>query len=490
MRTPAIILIPILLILYMGIALVIVSVGYASVTMPDIDAVSILSLILFVLLAPLGLTNERVYLTILVFMIVGFPSAVNNFVPGVYMGEPTELGASIFPFFTHLDVYLLMGIIRYSRNRFNQDYIKIAPVIAAIVALMFLSFIFNALSSKTLYEAALLVMGSFQFRYLVLIYFVLVLLKEQRLKFIAAGFVLSIFFLLAESVVFTYMNDLDRLSAGSIGTNTFGNIVAQLSVFLFFFSRNYAKFSGTRIILVGTSLTGLLIALLSGTRMSIISVVIVYAIAYVYRKFTFTHFLRIAVLAIVVVVAIFQFQLYENLPPKYKVWEFVNPTMVRTIMAEDQALRTKVPITPESSSIITRVQLYRTSFRMIEEDPIWGIGAGKWNYVKPRFGFDQPILIDSHNGYLALLSQYGIPGGIVIIFFLFVVPALLFLKNIGKYEHISDSGVWVLGIVSFGMAICELSNAGIFKPQVFAILSMIAMMLLAQNKKEKHEAES
>lgn len=482
-RSVSIYLIFIMCVLYLGISLSVIFLDLDNVEFAPIDLISVLSLVVFVGLCVVGLLNEKNYLVFLVFIIIAFPTAVNNFIPGIYWGDRYELGSSIFPLITHLDIYLLLGILRFRKNSIDANYSRLAFLVFGITLLMFASFVVNIFDSADMYEAQLMVMGSYQFRHLILIFFILLLLKDKSLFLISIGLSMGILLLLAESSVYTILNRLPRLSSGSLATNTFGNIVAQISLFLVFFSGRYKPLSLIRIYLIFVALVGLMMALLSETRMSVLAALLVYVTIWVYRRITLSQVVKVVAAAIILLITVLQFNLHNALPEKFKVWNFIDQKTVVTIMNEEGAMTTRVLRTPESSSIITRLQLYRTSLKMIKKDPVFGVGAGRWNYFKPRFGFDIPVLIDSHNGYLALLSQFGLLSGLSLILFLLIGPSIIFLQHIRKQKKIALSGIWLLGIISLGMTVSEFSNAGIFKPQVYGLLTFIAMILISEHKK-------
>jgi O-antigen ligase len=75
------------------------------------------------------------------------------------------------------------------------------------------------------------------------------------------------------------------------------------------------------------------------------------------------------------------------------------------------------------------------------------------------------VLLDPHNDYLALLSQYGIPLGVFWIYLVFLYPYL----NRIRAESINHP-YYHLYVINFAMAIAAFSNAGFFKHQVAATL--------------------
>jgi len=126
-----------------------------------------------------------------------------------------------------------------------------------------------------------------------------------------------------------------------------------------------------------------------------------------------------------------------------------------------------IQLNHETSSIITRIKLWSTSIKMIEENPILGVGVGRWNKEKHNYGFTENVLIDSHNDFLAYLSQYGIITGALFIYFMFIFPLIIYFK-LKKTNY--KSKLMGLSYINGGMFIAAFSNAGSFKHQIYGLL--------------------
>ncbi len=112
----------------------------------------------------------------------------------------------------------------------------------------------------------------------------------------------------------------------------------------------------------------------------------------------------------------------------------------------------------ETNSLITRLELYSASLKMLEENPLAGVGVGRWNSLKQKFGFKAFLLIDSHNGYLSVLSQYGLLG-IPLILFIYFFPSSVLYKSL-KLQAPSNFLIY-LGVINLYIAFADLSNSGI-----------------------------
>ena len=105
---------------------------------------------------------------------------------------------------------------------------------------------------------------------------------------------------------------------------------------------------------------------------------------------------------------------------------------------------------------------------MIKDKPLTGIGVGRFNRYKKDFGFKYNVLIDSHNDLLALMCQYGILTGLLLLFIITILPLIYYLRYLKG--NINNKLVFLF-IINFSMLFAGLSNAGLLKHQIFAFLA-------------------
>ncbi|WP_157962192.1 O-antigen ligase family protein [Winogradskyella aurantiaca] len=129
---------------------------------------------------------------------------------------------------------------------------------------------------------------------------------------------------------------------------------------------------------------------------------------------------------------------------------------------------------PFTESLSLRLNHYQTSINMIAENPFFGVGPGRWNKTKGDYGSKDKNLMDSHNDFLALASQYGLPAGVYLFYLIFILPFKLF-KGKGSGHNIFINYLLIVNIV---MIFAGITNAGIFKHQVYAFLLFICMINL------------
>ncbi|AKQ53500.1 O-antigen ligase family protein [Bordetella hinzii] len=107
------------------------------------------------------------------------------------------------------------------------------------------------------------------------------------------------------------------------------------------------------------------------------------------------------------------------------------------------------------TSICIRLQLWRAAWGMMLDNPVKGVGPSGFapslrelaahGKVSPYVaeGFGEP-----HNDILEALALYGIPGGVALLL-LYAVPALLFMRRLGR-----DLPQAVRAAAAMGVAVC------------------------------------
>lgn len=452
----------ILLLIYLSFIFIFISIFTSFVIIPiwtfdKIDQLSFLSLFIFFIFLIYGLKNKDNFITALIFIFLAFPSNINNFLPGLYLGDKKELGAAIFPLITHIDIFIIFGILRFRLYLFKIS--RTSFLFFFFFILIFLSFLINLIISPSSYEFGLMIIGSYHFRFFLLIYLIVHSFEIDWFYRILEGLKLSVIFLAFESFIYTYINDYSFLTSGSLGVNSFGNILSSISLLFIILYLNNKNNSYLFWFLIS-----FFIFLFTGTRISIIA----FLISLIIYKFQIINF---SFKKFIVTFSIFITLFFYLTPNKYNIFKLITPNIIENVFKGASNNDFKNVRTTDNSSVITRLFLYRTSLKMTSKNPILGIGAGKWNHQKYNYGFPINVLIDSHNGFLSLISQYGFLTGIFFFFYLLVKPSFFALKYYKK------SIIFNLGFISLVMLFAEFSNSGIFKFQIFSFLIFISILL-------------
>ncbi len=457
-----------LFLIYLSIGCTTLFSGIGKIFFFKIGSLTIPSLLLFVLVCGLALFRQRFYFLFLVFIILSFPAPIDDIFPSVLVTNPDDRVEVFFPLITRIDIYLILGILIGSlKNGFKVKTIKLTTVLKLFFIFSFFIFVINTLKSDDLLDFNLLLAYSFHLRYFILF---LVLLQtfdiKQFQKEIILGFVISLIFIYIEAHVNTIVQGRDRLLSGSLSLNTFANIFAAVGVFIIYLLKK-------KLINKWYGLLSLLIVLLiligSETRGAILTIILTYFFLRFFenpRKFAI-NLLKIA-LGVIFAFSIYLMALQKGYIPERYSYKVIAEKVEIDLSKDDLLQQIEIKYSKETSSLKSRLELFNSSINMIDQNPITGIGVGRWNRYKNTYSGENKIpkvLLDSHNDYLALMSQYGIFLGLLFAFLIFIYPMRL-SKKIKNYK----SPLLYFYIINFAMGIAAFSNAGFFKHQVSAVL--------------------
>lgn len=425
----------------------------------DNNLISYGAFFIFCIVVILSVKNQRLLLFFLPFVLLAFPVSINNFFPGIFL-ESKELKV-IFPLFTHIDLYFLILLI-YRYMMTQKVVFKPIQFIDAFILLFLVSTVINLFYVRSCHDMLLLISGMYPIRYCLLIQLFLANFKINY-EYIIKGVILCIFFLFIESSTYTIISSEDALASGSLGINTFGNIVGQMTTLLLYYFYTKSNDLKNKFWYLMAIAIGLVIVVLSQTRMALLAMLIVSGIV-VFPKLAMKYKMCIFFLIILSLA----FFIYIDDWGKYDIKAVFDNISLSS--GEELTDIVNITRTKETSSIFTRLKLFQTSINMFCENIYLGIGFGRFNVCKYVYGFDVQVIIDSHNGYLFLLAQLGVIG-ILWIYLIYIYPIYVFMR--AKVFYIK-----YICFINFGMAICDLSNAGIFKYSVLSFLLFNTLLLL------------
>ena len=392
---------------FLGIISFLLNINSPFIHIIEFSYIGFISLLLFIVILFAIRLKPKLYFLFLPFILIAFPSAINNLFPSFFLGPLDELNAATFSFFTHIDIYLMFGLLSFKNNNRHNTRFLISRrnnnfLIMCFLIVLFIYTSIIILISKTSIDLALFAVGNYQIRYL--IYFLLISLKFdidlKKIKYIIYGILFSILFLFVESLVFTYLIGSSRLISGTLGNNVYANIVAAIAfllLILFFYHKKMLKSMRIKKSLILSSLfLCVFIIYFTGTRMAFVSLIIGTAIflfsSSLFGRLNMKYFLGIF-LTLSIVTAIF-----VNKNERFK-------SLFRIVLSNDftelvLSANPDVNYDEYTSSLFTRFLLIKTSISMIKDNPIFGIGPGRWNLKKYEHGFNQRVLMDPHNDYL------------------------------------------------------------------------------------------
>lgn len=463
--------------IYLGI-LTTFCVGYDNyyfILPKNIGLVELVSLLLFLASIYFGLKGIKWYSFFLIFNIIAIPASVDNLIPGILISSEIDFDQIYFPFVTHIDLFLLIGLVRYCKQEYLVPITKRdLTIFALILVIISVSILVNVVNGKNSHEIGLVVSHTFQLRYLIL-FFLLIsssrLLETKTSIFHAVG--ISILFLLLESSIYSFIYKGGRiLLSGTYKKNTFACLIASIFVFYTFLIFRKKLISKKHIFFSALLFISLFY---NSTRSAIIITVAYLAIElfrFLYLKFKGRNL--IITLSSILTIIIISITLNNlNLKERYDIRNFriekidiKSNNLIEMIQLEENDF---------NASLILRLNHFQTSLNMISNSPIFGIGVGKWNRNKQFYGSKDRHIMDSHNDLLAFMSQYGIITGFVFIVIIYFSPFLFYKKLKLNKSFIQHPTAYLL-IVNAVFVVLGLSNASLFKHQIFALLAFIDIL--------------
>lgn len=419
--------------------------------------------VLFFFCITYSLINDLHLSRILPFILLAFPSTINNLFPGVYL-ESEQLKV-ILPYITHIDVYIFLILVF---KLIKKGKIAI-PTIGRGLCVAILLFIFTCVVNVCYRQfdpdlTLLLLAGLYPVRFLILLH---ILISNSSIVFkeLIKGYLFSIIFLFIESTTYTLLKGGGLLESGSLGINTFGNIVGQIVVLLiayYFYEKKVKKNVFFYWIII---CLGLVIVVGTSTRMALLAMFLMIML-FIFPRLS----VRKKIVLIVIGVIMSTFILVNVDQEKFDFLAILERISFNN--AGDTITDViQIEKSESTNSLITRLFLYQTSFEMFWNNLCTGIGFGLFNKEKSLYGFTESVIIDSHNGYLFFIAQLGLVG-LLWIWYIYINPIRLYIKYGKEYRIIQ-----YIAMINIGMAFCDLTNAGVFKSAVLSILIMNIVLL-------------
>jgi len=140
-----------------------------------------------------------------------------------------------------------------------------------------------------------------------------------------------------------------------------------------------------------------------------------------------------------------------------------------------------------------RLQMWEISFKLINEQPLLGYGAGSWEFEYQKYGagdlknhnYKNYFHVHPHNYYIDILFSTGMPGLVCFIFLILFYPIyIVYKKNrkskLGLVDFVLLSGISSFNIISMFYGI-GYNNSNVFLGHPLVLFIFIGML----NSKEK-----
>lgn len=406
------------------------------------------SIILFIFLCILSAKYKKIYCLSFFLVLLFIPNIINKFFPSFYMGP--EDGSPVFSYFTHIDIFLVLGILFHCR--FDRKVRGLSLVFLVIfVFSLFIVF------SSILRDSGIFYFGSFQVRYfleiLILIWFSD--LNKYKNDFFLS-FLLSVFFIVIESFVFSYINGFDRLTSGNYGVNGLGHLLATASLVVLW---NFKEIKKTRIIIF---FVFFVFMIFTGTKFSLF----VFLCSWIFIFFIYKNNFRFLFFGSIIFFFVFLGVVFYSSVGQ-SVFSGIQEVLVSWKNPE------YIEVTPDSSSMKTRLILWWGSIGLFQENYVAGIGPGFWPYYRSQMGIEYETLLDPHNDFLLYLLSYGLFIGFLFYFMVFVYPIISCLK---RRDVFLNCMTWFGIVVAFTIA--GFTNSVSWKHQLSALIYFSSLMIL------------
>ena len=438
---------------------------------PSIGWIELVSGLFFIASIIYAFKNFNNYIVALIFNFLALPSSVDNLIPSVLITAPSDIVEVYYPIISHIDIFLIFGLLRFADFRNKSVGLKNKFYFVLLLVLFLISIIYNTLRLFDLYDTTLILANSYHLRYLLLLILLVTFKKENiKHKYIFIGIILSVIFLLVESTIFThFVVHKERLISGTLRNNTFANFLTSIMAYLLMliFNKHINK---TYLLAIPILFIFIILTQCRSALFLAVMTLIVY-VYFVLRRLKKKGELKKGLIFLFLLLSILT--VYFNYASKTERLKITNFKIEKIDLSKDKLNEMIVFEDNDfTNSLSLRLGHFQTSINMIKSEPIFGIGAGRWNIHKRNFGSKDNNLMDAHNDFLAVASQYGIPIGIILIFCIFIIPfSVLF-----RIEHTNWEPINLLISISFIMLIAGLTNAALFKHQILSFLLFIALV--------------
>ncbi|HXN07151.1 MAG TPA: O-antigen ligase family protein [Nitrospiria bacterium] len=127
----------------------------------------------------------------------------------------------------------------------------------------------------------------------------------------------------------------------------------------------------------------------------------------------------------------------------------------------------------------SRIEMWKAALLMVKEHP-FGIGLEMYPYVSPQYAFPVPTALkhygkiaeSPHNEYLRLLAESGIPGGLLLLYLLYV-----YFRNAGLHQEDFKNKIGIAGALLVFMVI-SFFNATVHEPALMLVMALMAAFLV------------
>lgn len=419
---------------------------------------SYVSLVFFIALSAIASLNRRLYWPIFPFVVLTVPNTVNKLFPLQLMSDSYLLHEiPSFSIFTHIDIYLILGILLFARGRALVFFVVI---LISFFLFVFLMYFYGFWDFRSFF-------GTFQLRYFLFIYFI-VLSSGAFFDFdlFVRFFIAAIVILVIESFVFSYVNGSSFLQSGNLGKNPMGHFFGALFVSFLTISLKKKSF-----LFFVFSFFCLCVLILNTTKSPLFFAVLSFFIMIFGVFFKERYLIRIGLVSVVFVIYSFVFFVFFN-NLFFHVGNWFDWNYYEFVLGRESI----------SSTLLSRLVIWFFTLNELVDVFIFGAGPGAWAFnlsaVLPDRYFD---ILDTHNDFLLFLYSYGLIFGAFFYYFIIIRPLFIVL---GRREGVGYQNVFFSSFILMSF-FSGLMNSILWKHQFLVVVVFFSVCILLRVKGEK-----
>lgn len=361
-----------------------------------------------VVIAALAMTRRGLRLPALLFVLLAMPGNVDNLLPQMTL-DPSQIPNNTAPVASAIDALILLAVFLTFREQSRGGLGRVERyLVFAALGVWLLATASATWSLAMGVEPASVIRGSITFLRIPAMLFLAFSLRHEagyanRLAF-AAG--LGILALVANGLYTSAEAEATRFTASTFGRNGFS--VALIAAMLLVGGVGMSALMHSRRAIAAVALAlasvALFAAIATGTRASLLALLPVGAVAIATNRTWLNRpgLLRMTAVALLAVVVSGSAWLFTP--------EGRRAISIITDPGETVDVITNPDDQPWYSPVTTRSHFWRLAGEMVEAHPVAGVGPFQWNIQRYALDPDaERIVVDTHNTYLQIAAEYGIP---------------------------------------------------------------------------------
>ena len=410
----------------------------------------------FILLFLIIIGNKKNIRWLFPILFLTYPNAADNFLPGYYLNYSYLAMSTEASPFSLIDIFFLIILIKLNMIK------KIPSNILLIILIVFISGTIAQVIGYHRYFFSIVFLFFLLIRLILFISILLSLYSNQKeIELMLVGVIISTFLISFESLIYTYLNNLDRLTSGNLANNSLGQFLSVATIITLYFYiyqkksfELYFKKTGLFIIVFMIIFT-----ILTGTRMAIILIFIGF-LPIIFSKYNRIKAIIFLLLGISSLYLIIQ---NNEVLSRLNIFSYY-----------DKIILSKMELNEYTSPILSRFFMWEVTYEMFVKNWFLGVGYMAWDFSRWDFGVNYLVRIDPHNAYMSILVEFGVLIFIIILYLLIKLIKIIIIK----YKYNDYKGIVISVIL---ILIGQITNNSFIKLQYLLFFISLVIILYIKN---------